>query len=318
MKTFENIYKLHQLLRDARYPVSLERIRDTLGCSRSTAQRVIGYLRDLLGAPIETTTDPSGYRYTNEAFELPGLWFPAAQIQALLLLQQILECFQPGLLNDVLEPLRRRLQQILETQGLSATNSKRIRLLKMAARAPGAYFKIVATALLQRKRLSIRYAARSTGEVSQRDVSPQRLVLYRDNWYLDAVCHRQKGLRTFSVDCIENAELLTALSVDIDESALDRELGESYGLFSGPPTAIAMLRFTPMRARWVAPELWHPDQKSWYEQSGHYVREVPYGRPDELILDIMRYGPDVEVIAPLELRQAVGQRLREAAAQYAA
>lgn len=316
VKSFENIYKLHNLLRNARYPVSLERVREELRCSRSTAQRVIGYLRDQIGAPIETTTDPSGYRYTHEAFELPGIWFEAAQIHALLLMQQLMLGFEPGLLSDLLGPLRKRLEAILDSQGLGPNQASRIRMLKMASRHPGPFFKLTAIAVLQRQRISIGYDARTTGEVTRREVSPQRLTHYRDNWYLDAWCHLRNALRTFSVDCIDAAELQPATALDIDNALLDRELGSCYGILSGEPTAIAMLRFKPRRARWVAHEQWHPDQRGWHDDTGHYVLELPYHRPDELIMDITHYGADVEVLAPIELRQSVAQSLREALAQY--
>ena len=159
--------------------------------------------------------------------------------------------------------------------------------------------------MLQRTRLQIRYDARSTRETTEREISPQRLIHYRDHWHLDAWCHLRQGLRIFSVDRIDNAETLKVAPIEIEDAVLDEKLGKSYGLFSGAPVAIAMLLFTPRRALWIGPELWHPDQKSWYEPSGHYVLEVPYSLPDELILDIMRHGAEVEVLAPLDLRQAV-------------
>jgi predicted DNA-binding transcriptional regulator YafY len=318
MKTFENIFRLHRLLRASRHPVSLKRIREALECSERTAHRTIGELRDFLGAPIEhQRSAPAGYRYTDTAYELPGLWFSATEIQALLVLQQLLQSFEPGLLDDALEPLRRRLDQILVSQGLSTGDGARIRLLKIASRKPGAFFNTVATAVLQQKRLSIRYDARSTGRCTLREVSPLRMIHYRDNWYLDAWCHKQNALRTFALDCIESATPLDVSCVKRDDSVLDRELGSSYGIISGVPTSVVRMRFTPLRARWVAREQWHPDQKGWYDESGHYMLELPYSRSNELILDILRYGPDVEVIAPLDLRKAVADRLREALAQYA-
>jgi predicted DNA-binding transcriptional regulator YafY len=37
---------------------------------------------------------------------------------------------------------------------------------------------------------------------TEREVSPQRLVHYRDNWYLDAWCHLREDVRSFSIDAI--------------------------------------------------------------------------------------------------------------------
>jgi len=66
----------------------------------------------------------------------------------------------------------------------------------------------------------------------------------------------------------------------------------------------------------VADERWHPQQQGRFLPDGSYQLEIPYHRADELILDILRYGPDVEVLAPPELRQEVAERLQRAAAIY--
>ena len=43
---------------------------------------------------------------------------------------------------------------------------------------------------------------------------------------------------------------------------------------------------------------------------------MPYNNPSELIMDILKYGPDVEVLGPAELREAVAERLRTALSVY--
>jgi proteasome accessory factor C len=316
MKSFEHVYRLHRLLKSRRYPVPFERVQEELECSRATTKRVLAYLRDVLGAPLETSRDPRGYRYTDEAYELPGFWFSPEELQSLLTLQQLLATFQPGLLDDALDPLRERLDQILKSQGLKAANADRIRLLRAAARMPGKHFPTLAAAVLQRQRLRIEYEARGTQQVTEREISPQRLTHYRDNWYLDAWCHKSKGLRTFAVDCVRSAEALDKAADEIPTERLTRELGGSYGIFSGAPTATAVLHFTAERARWVAAETWHPQQEGRWRHDGLYELRVPYHRDEELILDILRYGPDVEVVAPPSLRRAVAERLTQAAARY--
>ena len=316
MKSFEHVYRLHRLLKSRRYPVPFERVMEELDCSRATTKRVLAYLRDVLGAPMETSREPRGYRYTDEAYELPGFWFSSEELQSLLTLQQLLATFQPGLLDDALDPLRERLDQILKSQGLKAANADRIRLLRAAARSPGKHFAVLAAAVLQRQRLRIEYEARGTQQVTEREISPQRLTHYRDNWYLDAWCHKSSGLRTFAVDCVRSAEALDKAAQDVAAERLTQELGGSYGIFSGAPTATAILRFTPERARWIAAETWHPQQQGAWLADGSYELSVPYHRDEELILDVLRYGHEVEVVAPPELRLAVAERLSKAVAQY--
>jgi predicted DNA-binding transcriptional regulator YafY len=195
---------------------------------------------------------------------------------------------------------------------------RRIRILHIAARpTPGAHFETVASATLQRRRLRIRYRARSSGAENWREISPQRLVHYRDNWYLDAWCHLRNALRIFALDAIGAVEPLERAAKDISERRLDAELAGGYGIFSGRRLNWARLRFTPARARWVAAEQWHPEQRGRFEADGSYLLELPYSAEHELIMDILRHGPEVEVLSPRRLRTQVRERLADALRRYA-
>ena len=106
------------------------------------------------------------------------------------------------------------------------------------------------------------------------------------------------------MDAIRQAAILNIKARNVPDKTLDAELGSGYGIFAGRKTQTAVLRFTPERARWVTREQWHPKQKG-YEKDGAYILEIPYSDDTELILDILRYGPDVKVLAPNSLRDKV-------------
>jgi predicted DNA-binding transcriptional regulator YafY len=188
---------------------------------------------------------------------------------------------------------------------------KRIRILHMTARRMKlVHFEVVATALLGRRRVRIAYFSRGRNEETERDVSPQRLVHYRDNWYLDAWCHRTGGLRIFALDCIRSAELLEEKARPVAEKDLAEALEEGYGIFSGRATATARIRFSPDRARWVSNEQWHPKQVGRFEPDGSWTLEFSYSDDRELLMDILRHVPEVEVLAPPELRRRFTDALR--------
>ena len=100
------------------------------------------------------------------------------------------------------------------------------------------------------------------------------------------------------------------------DASLNRVLGAGYGIFSGARVRWAKLRFTPERARWVASEQWHPKQKGRIESDGAYLLELPYADDRELLMDILKYGPDCEVLAPQELRDRVRQQAAATLARY--
>ena len=322
MDRFDRIFELHKVLSAARRPVPMKRIMEELECSRATANRIVEAMRLYLGAPIDYDREANGYHYAADGdrpYELPGLWFNASELYALLASQQLLEQVQPGLLEEHLTPLRSRIEGILRSEQLGAGEvAERVRIVHAAARVPGDQFRAVAGALMQRRRVRIRYHGRGSDSLSERSVSPQRLVHYRDNWYLDAWCHLRDGLRSFAVDRIRSALLEDEPAQEVGAETLGAHYGAAYGIFAGPARNWAELVLTAERARWVADERWHPEQQGEWLQDGGYCLRVPFGDPRELVMDILRYGPDVEVLAPEALRELVAQRLQAAADLYGA
>ena len=63
-------------------------------------------------------------------------------------------------------------------------------------------------------------------------------------------------------------------------------------------------------------EIWHSEQDGNFELDGAYVLSVPYSDARELVMDILKYGPDVEVLAPAQLRDMVRKQLADASALY--
>ncbi len=322
MDRTERFYKIQRLLKQRRI-VSRDTFVDELEVSRATFKRDLEYLRDRMQMPIVWNRELGGYELDDSAetahlFQLPGLWFSSEEIHALLTMEHLLEKLQPGLLGPQLRPLRQLIRKTLESGDFTAGEvNRRIRILQIGVRlVEGATFQAISSALLSRRRLSIRHYRRARDESLDREISPQRLVYYRDNWYLDAWCHLRKGLRTFSVDVINDASVLSKRAREITDKTLDETLGAGFGIFSGKKTQSAVMRFSPVRARWVSREIWHSAQDGHFELDGAYLLKVPYSDPRELVMDILKYGADVEVLAPASLRKLVSEQLDNASALY--
>ena len=321
MDRLQRIYKLHQVFAAHRLPVPHCVLQEKLECSRATVNRIIEEMRLYFNAPIEYDRSRNGYHYAlidGETFELPGLWFSETELYALLTTQQLLAHVQPGLLDTQLKPVKERIEQILAARHLGSEEiSKRVRILRMSGRNVLLdSFQTVAGALLQRNRLNIIYHGRGNDETSSREISPQRLIHYRDNWYLDAYCHTRKALRSFAVERITAAKALPQRCRNLSEEQLDSHYASSYGIFAGKAKYQAVLRFTPERARWVADEHWHPQQQSRTLEDGSYELRVPYSDSRELVMDILKHSGEVEVVSPEALRDAVAERLKKALGHY--
>lgn len=318
MDKFDRIFRLHHLLAGRRTPLSVADLQEQLECSKASVYRLLLALRDSLNAPL--VKDSEGFRYdpgAKSGYELPGLWFTEDELLALLTFQSLLKNLDAGLLKDHLAPLEKRVRQLLDHRRLKLSEaSRRVRFLATGARNPGSSFRRIVGATLSRHQLRLSYHARSTDTHSERTVSPQRVIHYRNNWYLDAWDHSREELRTFSTDRVTRCRELTAAAKEIPEAELDSHYATSYGIFSGSADKIAVLRFSPERARWVADEHWHPQQQGCYLDDGSYEVTLPYHDHRELLLDVLRHGAHVEVIAPKGLRDAIKIELAAAQGKY--
>jgi len=322
MERLERFYRIQQLLKSRRY-VRTQEFLDELEISRATFKRDLDYLKDRFHAPIAFDRDQEAYCLDDKVsdsalWQLPGLWFSAGELRALLTMDRLIADLEPGVLSELISPLRKRLNELLESGEHSATDiARRMRVLSMGARAvEPAHFRVLSTALLARRRLRIRHHRREAGETLEREISPQRLVHYRDNWYLDAWCHKRQALRTFGVDAIEGVAVLEKAAKEVAEDTLERHFTSGYGIFAGADTQEAVLLFATDRARWVSHEIWHPQQDGRMQLDGSYLLKFPYSQEPELVMDVLRYGAGVEVLAPPSLRAAVANELRAAARRY--
>ena len=321
MSKVERLYHLHNILSQRRTPISRQDLMERLECSQATLYRLVAELRDYLGAPLEQDADNRGFYYDrsyDQPFELPGIWISPAELQALLTARQVLGNVQPGLLQGELQSLQGRISSLLQQKGVDARQGQsRIHIQSVAGRSvPEHLFQDVMAALIGRQQLHISYHGRRKDEISARDISPQRLTQYRNSWYLDAWCHKAEGLRSFALERVSDQCLLQFDARAISDTALAEHFDRSYGIFSGPAEHTAILKFTPEMSRWIADEQWHPDQKGSYDNEGAWSLELPFSSARELMMDIMRYGPEVEVVAPGFLRDAVAESARQAAAMY--
>ncbi len=322
------LYKIEQLIRQ-RGSVSFAQLLASLEVSPATLKRDLDYLRDQLGAPIEYHRDSNGYRFAqpqaaaagrDEKHELPGLWFSERELYSLLMAHQLLAGLDAdGMLSRHLQPLLERIHELLGPGGDSDAKAlmKRVKIVS-ALRRPVApdCFERMGEALLHRRRLHMRYLTRTRGQVGERAVSPQRLVHYRNTWYLDAWCHSRERLLRFALDAVQEAHVLETRAKDVALRQVQAEMDGGYGIFAGGKRQQALLRFNPQAAPWISREEWHPDQQGRWLDDGSWELRLPYVDETELVMDLLRQGEHVQVLAPDSLRAALRQRLAAALAVY--
>ncbi len=312
MDRTERFVKINQLLQ-SRKSTPIDMLIETLSVSRATIKRDICYMRDRLYAPIVWDRNLRGYRFENvdpdfPQYTIPGVWFNSSEAYALLTMEFMLRRIQPGLLDPHINLLRKKINEILEHSSEHSLKElkRRIRIIDRGAPNPDSNsFRMVSAAVFGRLQLHVHYLNRRTNEITPRFLSPQRLVYYNEVWYLDSWCHLRNCLRTFRLDNLSNVELTTKIAKEIEDGLLDSILASGFGIFSGENTELAVLRFSKNISSWVERERWHLDQQIDYDDQGRLIMTLPYSVDSELVRQILKYGPDLEVLKPAKLRKKI-------------
>jgi predicted DNA-binding transcriptional regulator YafY len=164
----------------------------------------------------------------------------------------------------------------------------------------------------------IKYYAKGKDEETQRKISPQRLIFYRENWYLDAFCHLRNDLRSFAVDGIRNAVLTNTKAQEVsDKECHERFAGATAFLsgkdyFKGPNYALLLSTH-----RWAAGQ-----HQGMVNKLVALIKRVittlrfDFNQDPELVMDILKHGSGVEVIGPASLKNKVKAELEKTLKTY--
>ncbi len=310
----KRLEQLDQILRDRRAPITVEQLMERLNCSKATVYRRINELKNHYQAPI-LQDDEHRYYYDKQAnFALPGMRFTAEEAQGLLMAADILNKLQGDKLSAPIARIIDSISRLLAEQGI--TNQKLVQFIPTLVRKPHpAVFLTVLTALQKNKKIQLSYRSRQA-QHSERLVSPQHLSYYKNNWYLDAWCHRVNDLRLFALELIEQAAVDPEKAFMLDKQKLRAHYANSYGLFAGDAKNQARIRINLTQAPWVENQIWHSGQKTIHRDDKSVVIEIPYHHSAELISDVLQLGVAAEIIAPPELRREIKQNLQQNLQQY--
>jgi len=298
--------------------IQITELADHYECSEKTLRRDLQYLIEERNAPwfilngqiYKDTTQP-------HAIEIHGYWFNKQEIESLFALNQIIEQLSPGGLKKQLHPLQNKLQQLLRTEITGKNLTHFVKLIEISdSKLSEAVFQTITHAFVEKKQLKMTYWIRERDEYSERTISPQQLVRYRDNWKLDAWCHSKNSLRTFALEAIKDLKILEKPIQIISKETLKDHFESSYGIYAGKADKQAILKFSPYIARWVKDEMWHPNQIGQWDIDHSYQLQIPYNKDEELIQDILQYGEEIEVLAPRELRQKLKEKLEKTLENY--
>jgi len=95
----------------------------------------------------------------------------------------------------------------------------------------------------------------------------------------------------------------------------DTYLTEVFGIFKGKIRFTATIALTGRAAEIVRRQHWHPDQQIEVTENGILLR-LPVADDRELIMKVLQFGEDAQVLAPETLRTKIKEKIACMAQHY--
>ena len=318
------LFRIDELL-SGKGEATSEELREALDCSLPTLKRDLAFLRDELGAPVYYHRGTKTYRYAKgvqkTSFRLAP-WYSPTEMKAFFTALELFDAVEKekgALLAPDMKAMKARLLA-LAVNDATGKNFREFRRRVCVVTPQGKvdrspWFEMIGYALMTQRRLLILYYTKSRNAETPREVSPVRLVNYKNRWYLQAWCHRTEAMKTFNLECIRHVELMTKACREVAIKAAE-ETDETFGIFSGSEVQKAAIHFDAEMSPYVRGEVWHRKQVLHENRDGTVTLEVPYANETELVGQILSYGAHAEVLQPASLRAAVAKVLKSALTLY--
>jgi predicted DNA-binding transcriptional regulator YafY len=309
--------RLYQHLIEHRSAQSSAQICAHLGISPASFKRALNTLREHMGVTVYAPMH-GGYRIDARDKKLINInnhWLAPEDITLLLQGYQLLHALSKNShLMHLMKPVLSKITRMVD--GEEASDTSYFEIISPHERINnGQHVPLLVQALQSGQQVQMDYDARSSGQ-STRHISPQKLIRYRENWYVLAYCHSRQALRTFACERIQNPQLAQHARHAVAPETLRQFIDSSYGIFGGPKKFTAQITFLPSIAPWIQDEVWHPEQTLVANSDGTVQLHLPIGdNYSEITMDLMRYAKHIQTIAPEALRQQYLSDLKQAMAQ---
>jgi predicted DNA-binding transcriptional regulator YafY len=309
----------HLICQNRKTGLSIAEMAKITGMSGRTIRRDLDALQNEFKMPIWERRDSAGIRFgVDEGYVLPPVDFTLPEAMALFMSARLMlsyaQRYDPNIasvfikLNSIVTPpLKTQIEKTLEWMSKLPPNEKIVRALA-----------VLSEGWVSRRQVKIRYHSLSSQEARERIIDPYFIqpMAPSHSTYVIAYCHTEKTVRTFKLERIKEIQLGSEnYSIPAAFDA-NEYLSSGWGIVVGKGTTAIKLKFNQETARLAEETIWHPTQSVKKLQDGSIEVSLKVIISDELISWILGWGPQVEVLNPSELRQAIITRATATAKIY--
>lgn len=296
--------------------VTLEELAGAVESSKRTVQRYITYMKDSMQAPVVYDRDRGGYRYTDEAFNLPGVFLTEGEILALYAALPLMAHYQGTPLGPAFAKAFEKLVRLLPNRIRVDLQEvpQAVGFRGMSSVEDAGVFDTLLKATSRCRTVEITYYTAARDDTTIRLVDPYILQHVNGAWYLIGHCHLRDRVLSFHCGRVHQACITDRHFHRPPDFRADQYLKGAVGIYQDPDhpgvTQQVVLRFDEFASRFMRTTRWHPSQT---------LREVDGNRLEvtlelasliELEHLILGWAEHVEVLEPRELKDSIGRHVR--------
>jgi len=180
------------------------------------------------------------------------------------------------------------------------------------------YLKDLLSAIKSRQEVILSYQKFSGDEINTYHVHPYFLKEYRNRWYLISYNVKKEVMAVFGLDRIHGKPAILDKTFSIQKGFNSKSYFEnSIGITVTPDSPErVVLRFSSLSGKYVESQPWHKSQRTILKNDQFLEVEFHLSLTKELVMQILSYGKDVSVLAPVNLKQMVMDELEMAMNSY--
>lgn len=319
---FARMFRVLEMLRSNRYGLHIKRIAEAVEVTDRTIRRDLQTLQSEGCFPIYSEETPRGTVWKMDESARNSMMVPISEEEALALIlaQKVLENRAGD--STLSESLKSVLQKLESQRDKSfkrhlSTIEESIVSSPFDAKIPDAIFPTcpeVMKAIETKRQLRFDYEDWNGNVTGGRMVAPLAYVISQKRPYLVAHCYLRGELRKFVPERISNLEVTDRIVQEEFEFDSKEYANHSMGGHDAEPEDV-LLWIAPWIARHFTENYNLPEQNI-YESDGKVLMEFRIGLNWTLIWWLSQFGPNVEVMEPVHLREWIAGFLSEASEQY--
>lgn len=316
---YERYHWFYGQVKAGQYP-NAKKLSEKFEISQKQAQREIEFMRDRLDVPLVYCSDKKGYEFEDASYELPPIWFHEDELLALCLALRLASTLPDHQLKSSLYEL---LEKFLTLRFLDSPPSIKDLREKVSVKnveyykVEGPIFHKVMDSLFRDEPIKISYYTPHKDEETERTIQPLHLLCYMGSWHLIAFCSLKKELRDFALSRIRSIESPSKpIKLPTDIPPARDYIRKNFGVMTGDESIEVSLKFAPDVSNWISEQIWYSGQELSQNKDGSICLKFPVADFREIKREILKYGANVEVLSPQELRDQVRNEIASMAKVY--